>query len=266
MSPILKQTLLENSRSFMTEALGKALLAEKDAHQWKFAIFNMCQAIEISLKERLRREHPTLILEDIDEGTKTVSPMKAIARLCKFCNVAIPKGDVAAIKSATRWRNEIVHAEFSLNVTALKSAFSILLGFIRSFHETVLKDSLADHLPKELWTELLAIEEYGDEIFNRASRRIKDEGIDAEHLITCLRCGRLSCVLMEDTCRCYVCDSSEDLIECESCNNLVPESQATPSWTGISEDEMWKVHICKECMDSAEDEYIQHLIDLKRGK
>src|SRR3972149_1754936 len=124
MSSILKLTLLENSRSFLAEALSKALIAENDAHQWKFAIFNMCQAIEISLKERLRREHPSLILENIDKGTKTVSPMVAIARLSKFCSIPISKEDITVLERVTKWRNEIVHTTFSLNVAELKSAFS----------------------------------------------------------------------------------------------------------------------------------------------
>jgi hypothetical protein len=258
--------LLENSRSFLSEALRKALLAERDKHQWKFAIFNICQAIKVSLKERLRREHPSLILENIDRGTRTVSPMMAIARLSKLCNVAISKDDIVAIKNATKWRNDIVHAEFSLNTIKLKSAFSTLLGFIRSFHEVVLKESLADHISKELWKEALEIQEYGNELFNRASRQIKDEGIAASAVITCPHCGKASCVLMEDTCRCYVCGSEENLIECESCQNLVPESQTEPSWTGIYDDEMRQVRICRDCLDSAGDQYIQYMIDLERGK
>lgn len=266
MSSILKLTLLENSRSFFTEALSKALLAETDVHQWKFAIFNMCQAIEISLKERLRREHPALILENVDKGTKTVSLRDAISRLSKLCEVAISANDIAVIENATLWRNQIVHAEFSLRVTELKSAFSVLLGFFRSFHEVVLKEGLSAHISAELWKEAIQIQEYGEELMKRASHRMKEEGIDSEYVISCPRCGWTSCVLLEDTCLCYVCGSHEKLLECDSCHELIPESQTEPSWTGISEDEMWRIYICRNCINAAEDMYIQHLIDLKRGK
>ena len=266
MSSILKLTLLENSRSFLAEALRKALLAEADVHQWKFAIFNMCQAIEISLKERLYREHPALILENVDKGTKTVSLKGAIARLSKLCGVPISSDDIAAIENATLWRNQIVHANFSLNVTELKSAFSVLLGFLRTFHEVILKEGLSNHISEELWKEALEIQEYGDELVRRATQRMEDEDIDPSDVISCPRCGRTSCVLQEDTCCCYVCGSQEDLLECESCHELIPESQTEPSWTGISEDEMRQVYICRNCIDAAGDMYIQHLIDLKRGK
>jgi hypothetical protein len=266
MNTTLKLTLLENSRSFLAEALRKALLAEEDVHQWKFAIFNMCQAIEVSLKERLRREHPALILHNVDKGTQTVSPKGAIARLSKLCGVALSATDVSVIENVTLWRNEIVHAEFSLNVIELKTAFSVLLGFMRTFHEVVLQESLSDHVPDDLWKEALKIQEYGEELDKRAAQQMQDEGIDPNDVISCPRCGRNSCVLQEDMYRCYVCGSQEDLVECESCNELIPESQTERSWTGISEDEMWEVCICRNCIDAAGDMYIQHLIDLKRGK
>ncbi|MFZ5758304.1 MAG: hypothetical protein ACOY32_01575 [Thermodesulfobacteriota bacterium] len=266
MNSALKFTLLENSRSFLAEALHKALLAEEDVPQWKFAIFNMCQAIEISLKERLRREHPALILENVDKGTRTVSPKGAIARLSKLCGVAISAADVAVIENVALWRNEIVHAEFSLNVTELKSAFSVLFGFIRTFHEVVLQENLSDHVPDNLWKEALEIQEYGEELAKRAAQQMHDEGIDPSTVISCPRCGRSSCVLQEDTCRCYVCGSKEDLVECESCHELVPENQTERSWTSIFENEMWEIRICRNCIDAAKDMYIQHLIDLERGK
>jgi len=267
MKNTLKLTLLENSRSFLSEALRNALIAERDTHQWKFAIFNICQAIEISLKERLRREHPALILENIDKGTKTVTPAMALTRLYKFCDVSVDNGDIKVIQSAIKWRNEIIHSEFSLNVVELKSAFSVLLGFILSFHEQVLKEPLSSQLPnKELWSEALRIQEYGQAVFSRASQQIQAEGIDINNIIFCPRCGRKACVLREDTCRCYVCGSEEDLVECESCQDLAPVSHTEQSWTGMSEDEMSEVRICRKCIDSAEDRYIQHMIDLDRGK
>lgn len=266
MTSMLKLNLLENSRSFLIEALGKALLAEKDTHKWKFAIFNIYQAIEISLKERLRREHPALILDNVDKGGRTVSPKGAIARLSKLCGVVISPDDFAVIENATRWRNEIVHSEFSLRVIELKAAFSVLFGFLRTFHEVVLKESLSDHIPENLWKEALEIQIYGEELFRRASQQMKDEDIDINNVIACKRCGRKSCVLFETSCRCYVCGVQEDLLECESCHRLVPKSLTEPSWNGNSEDEMGETYVCQDCIDAAEDEYIQHLIDLKRGK
>ena len=62
----LKFSLLENSHSFIAEAAQKAVEATNEPHNWKFAILNLVQAIELSLKEMLRREHPILIYKNID--------------------------------------------------------------------------------------------------------------------------------------------------------------------------------------------------------
>ena len=53
----MKIPLLENALSFLEEALDKAVKAERDHVHWKFAILHLVQAIELSLKERLIREH-----------------------------------------------------------------------------------------------------------------------------------------------------------------------------------------------------------------
>lgn len=43
----MKISLLENSHNFLKEAISKAILAEKELEQWKFAIFNLVQSIEL---------------------------------------------------------------------------------------------------------------------------------------------------------------------------------------------------------------------------
>lgn len=226
----LELTLLENSRSFLVEALSKALLAETDVHQWKFAILNICQAIEISLKERLRREHQVFIWENIDKRTTTITLDRARKRLSNLCGVTFSKEDLANIDKAKTWRNQIVHNEFSLNTKEMKAAFSILFGFMRTFHETILNEKLSDCIPNELWKEALDIEEYACELYERADQQAKDEGVAFSADISCLHCGYFSCVLKDDTCYCYVCGSEEQLLECNSCHHHFPKSQVEIIW------------------------------------
>ena len=64
----MKISLLQNTYSFLEEALGKAIKAEKDQFHWKFAVLNLVQAIELSLKEKLRREYPILIFQNMALG------------------------------------------------------------------------------------------------------------------------------------------------------------------------------------------------------
>lgn len=265
MTGTLRLNLLENSHSFLAESLKKALSAENDLHDWKFAIFNVCQAIEISMKERLRQEHFSLVFSNIDKRTRTVNSREAIKRLREICNVPLLESDSTVICRSADWRNEIVHAEFSLKVSELKSAFSALLGFLATFHQTVLGESLDKVIPQELWQEAIAIQDYGRELFSRAKQRFQEEGIDDDTIIPCPKCGWKSCALFEDDCRCYVCGASENLVECEDCGELAPESQCELVGAGF-EDDYHQVHICRTCIDGAEDRWINQLIDMERGK
>ena len=51
----LKLTLQENSFDFLKQSLSQAVLSEKTPENWKYAILNLVQAIELSLKELLKR-------------------------------------------------------------------------------------------------------------------------------------------------------------------------------------------------------------------
>lgn len=59
----LTLSLLQNAESFLAEGLSKAVLAERDVGEWKFAIFNLVQCIELALKE-------------------SAAPRASLARLC----------------------------------------------------------------------------------------------------------------------------------------------------------------------------------------
>jgi len=54
----LKLTLQDNAISFAEESLSNAIVAKESPQRWKFAILSLVQAIELSLKEVLKREHP----------------------------------------------------------------------------------------------------------------------------------------------------------------------------------------------------------------
>ena len=71
--PKIELSLIENSHNFLNESLAQAIIAEEKTEYWKYAILHLVQAIELSLKERLRIEHPSLIYKNIDNPKDTVS-------------------------------------------------------------------------------------------------------------------------------------------------------------------------------------------------
>ena len=245
----LKLTLLENSHSFLCEALTKAVAAEKEPTQWKFAIFNLTQAIELSLKERLRREHPLLIFQDVDKREQTVSLRNAVPRLRDGCQLPLSQDDVDTINSAAKWRNQIVHSEFSLNTAEVKPAFAKLTGFIADFHGRFLDDKLKEAIPEKLWLEVVNIREYGEDIFRRASERLISEKIHPTTVWPCPMCGWKAFVSQHEKNKCYVCGHKDIIVTCDGCGRLeyVSQMRIEPDPEPGSYD---FDHLCRECLGS----------------
>jgi len=160
----VKLSLIENANSFLVESLKKALEAESDPHQWKFAILTLVQAIELALKERLRKEHPFLIFVDIDRPINTVGIEKAASRLQSVAGLTLKDSDLKNIKTATKIRNFIVHHEFELNIDQTKAVYSRLLGFASDFYSEHLEEKMSSILPPNLWQEAVEIDVYLTEL------------------------------------------------------------------------------------------------------
>jgi hypothetical protein len=244
----LKLTLLENSHSFLSEALAKAVAAESDSSQWKFAIFNLIQAIELSLKERLRREHPLLIFQSVDTPQNTVKLKHALLRLRNGCKLPLSQVDMDTINSAAEWRNQIVHSEFSLNTAELKPAFATLMGFIADFHGRFLDDKLEEAIPQKHWLEAVNIQEYREELLRRANERLAGEKIHPSNILACLKCGCKAFVIQNNVNRCYVCGHAEDVVRCEECGGLEYASQMSTLPTGP--DSYESEQACRACISS----------------
>jgi len=109
----MKIPLLENAWSFIEEALSKAIKAEKDHVHWKFAALHLVQAIELSLKERLIREHPFLIFQNIDSPKNTVNLETALRRLQSMGKIEFSNSDIGTIKKASELRMGDGHRKIS---------------------------------------------------------------------------------------------------------------------------------------------------------
>lgn len=95
---ILEFKLLDNAQDFVEEALRKALLTERNPQTWKYAILHLSQAIELSLKELLRRQHPVLVYRNVDKPLKTVSTMEAIQRLRQIGSLELSRDEIDSLK------------------------------------------------------------------------------------------------------------------------------------------------------------------------
>jgi hypothetical protein len=143
--------LAGNAYDFLNESLSNAeRAAEGEPALWKFAIVNIAQAIELLLKERLRREHFLLVYSDIDRKRNTVNVDQALNRLAN-CGVAFDQEDVVRLKRARDIRNDIVHFTITVDEEQLRAAYTDLFEFAHIFHLNALDEELHAHILDELW-------------------------------------------------------------------------------------------------------------------
>jgi hypothetical protein len=251
----IKLSLIENAESFLKESLSKAISAESNPIDWKYAILHLIQSIELTLKEKLSQSHPILIYENIDKPQNTVSLDRALDRLVKIIKIDFREEDLRALRIAKEWRNLITHYEFSFDITTVKPVFSQLFGLLSYFHSVQLKRELSASIPSELWNEAISIKEYSDELYERALKRIKDE--KRKFLITCIRCWHDTFVEDNSIDTCYLCGFHEMTTVCQECGEGLFESEALQVYYGkwyshkdgkqVLED--WYPHLCNKCYE-----------------
>ena len=243
----LTLTLEDNAISFAEESLSNAIVAKESPKRWKYSILSLVQAIELSLKEVLRRKHPFLIYSNIDKPKNTVGIEQATHRLKKIAGIEITKDDSTAIKAAVRARNNIIHHQIDESVNELKLLFARLLGFLNEFHEKHIDNPIHDKIDDELWRTGAKIKEYGEELFRRAKIQMEKDSINEECVVTCPMCGwHALCAFEPKQDTCYVCGWTEVLGLCERCNTvLLPEEQ---------EEHSGKIY-CYDCLCYITDDY-----------
>jgi HEPN domain-containing protein len=146
-----KLFLIDNSYSFLNQALQHYRKASRNVHDWPFAIFHLTQSIELMLKEALRKMHPIFIFENIDNPKHTVSLEQALARLETIAKVKVGDKERINIRRAADYRNKVVHYEFELNRFECKKLFAQLFEFVHFFNMKYLKEEVHDHIAKANW-------------------------------------------------------------------------------------------------------------------
>ena len=242
----LELNLLENAHSFAVEALKKAVAAETAHDEWKFAVLHVVQAIELSLKELLRLQHPVLIYSNVDKPGHTVTLEQSLIRLKRLTSFEPTEDEKKAIDLAAALRNDIVHHEFKTDAATLKPAFAHLFAFLVDFHRDHLEDPLDDHIPEVLWISGIRVREYGQELFRRAKARLAVEGLE-DDCIACPKCGWRALTAFGDQQEtCYVCGLITHLAVCKRCQKVMLWGE---------HEEFGDGEYCDSCVEYLSDDY-----------
>jgi rRNA maturation endonuclease Nob1 len=250
----VKMNLLDNSLDFLREGLDRVVAARKEPSHWKFAALCFCQATELALKARLQRDHAALVYSNLDKPSsqsRTVTLEAAVHRLTEWCGIPISVAEKEVVKRVTKWRNDISHWEFDLDPTLLQIQLAALLAFLNDFYRSHLDVSLSRRLGRQLWQDVVSIQNFATKLRIAALKRIKSDHPNA-NIDYCEQCGSDTRVDYNDTYECFVCGDSGEFFTCARCGESKPDYERDES-VG----EAW----CTSCVgreqyaDEAEDWY-----------
>ncbi len=218
-----KLDLLNNSVSYFREAVSYAQQDEPDTNQWKFAIVNVVQAMELAFKERIRRVHPVLIWESVDKKDKSVSMRSALARLTDptMGGIAISTNDQQKIIKAVDLRNELIHFEFDHEHDHIEGKFAEIFSFLIFFYREHLEMETSEFVDEAQHQRIIRIVRARAELKERARAYIKAEGfID---VWICPACDESTFVASDHQC-CF-CHHKENVVECATCGREALSSE-----------------------------------------
>ncbi len=214
--PEIQFTLLENALDSIERAVD--LLAWKDVSdpnsRLKQAILLIAQSVELLLKERLRRVHPSLIWEDVDKYPKldarTVGAERAILRLRQIGGVNVSDADFKIVKAIRSTRNAIEHFHWRMTQKEADTIVAQSLSFAIHFAKTELNTEIAFRFKNDdTWDRLL--HEHVAFARTHADRLISVAEVNASPIRECPYCHALA----QDsvTSACSVCGHWESLSE-----------------------------------------------------
>lgn len=134
-------TVLENGLDFIETALDYAG-GDPNPASLKYAVLHLSAGLELLLKDRLQREHWSLVFENLDSASResyeegdfrSVGLKECIKRLDGICSVEISERDQTAIRSLKKKRNRLEHFATVDSSMAFKASTARVLSFTLDF-------------------------------------------------------------------------------------------------------------------------------------
>ena len=199
----------------------------------KRAVRDAVHAIELLLKERLRRVHPAFIWVRVDDYRKdanTVGMDEAIKRLAVLEGIRLSDEQVQMVRTARNLRNQIEHFEFEISPEKAKIHVGSLLSFVFEFTREHLPpgndrrlDLVGQLRDNELWEDLRRVTDYFSRHASMVNERLKEEG---RTILTCPSCA--ADTFSDEEGKCRLCDQpGGERIVCHECSQPLWEEFAT---------------------------------------
>lgn len=160
--PDISFELVDNAVDSVSHAI--ELMAWQDIgsekSRLKQAILSVAHGVELLLKERLRRVHPSLVWENVDHyprlDARTVGVDKAIQRLSSIGAVHIEDSDAVLIRSLRNTRNAIEHFSWQTSRAEAELIIGQALSFAVGFADRELGYDISRRFHRDdTWRQLV---------------------------------------------------------------------------------------------------------------
>jgi len=235
----LELDLFDNAMDSLCHGLHHYREGWSEPKNYKYAFSHVFHAVALFLKERLSRDHPSLIYNRIEEASgNTVTYEQAIKRLRNACAVRISQEEETRLAKLRAARNQVEHFKVTIDQRHAASIIGGILPFIRRFVKEELDTDLREYLDQEDWDTFLEIEEIREQVYHEVQTeldRYGKERLDMQ-ILDCPVCLLLeSCIEGEGpegqpVLRCLGCNRIFEQAGCDLCGATVVGDVLGAEW------------------------------------
>src|SRR6185295_10019151 len=143
----------------------------------KYGLLHTFSGVLLVLKERLRREHPSLIFSKVHLSGpehQTVNFDELLQRLESIAAIKLTASDKELLRRAQGARNRIEHYEVALDLDETKKLIGDLIEFIFRFMRSELDTKLEEHLPQQSWRRIQELRDIAHQLHEEDERRWRE--------------------------------------------------------------------------------------------
>lgn len=252
--------LLENGLDFINNSL-KPILESEDENELKYSVLHISSGTELVLKEILRKEHWSLIFENIDNASiqkpqngdfQSASFETILMRLENIVDIHVSDNAKKHIRELRKKRNRIEHFAFKENEAAIKSNVSKVLLFILEIIREQL--DLKNYSKKShfLHKEILKKSKLFEEFTTLTIAKLKDVFVELEQqkikIIDCPECFHHTLPL-DGTLKCLFCGYND--IPEKIAHAIIENIWGISEYSEVKDGGYFPLEYCPECKNQA---------------
>ena len=213
--------LLSTGLDFLNSAAGH-LRGRPKPEELKYAILHLCAGTELILKERLLREHWSLVFDDLRSARrsafetgdfKSVAFNDSITRLTNVVGLTITTTDQEALDRLRKKRNQMEHFGIVDSSEALVSVAAEALNFLIDFisaqfpHDGLTTEDR--YLISEITNRLAGFKLFVQKRWTQVEKKLANV---TGTVVWCSSCGHYSAIIQTGT-RCLFCGAMQEAEE-----------------------------------------------------